>query len=113
MVAVLRIETSGVAQVGQPHGLSCIVTEGSGDLTWTDSSGWVHNSSNGSQSGLELVFPSLELSNVGLYTCRVTLANGDFREVTKEILAVGKILQMSFKIPLNVSFFIPHGSAPT
>ena len=88
MTTVVKIKTSGEPRVGQLYSLSCVVTKGSGNLIWTDSSGQDLNSSNGSKA---LVFPSLKLSDVGNYTCNVAFANGDFREVTEEILAIGNI----------------------
>ena len=94
MDTVLRIKASGVAHVGEPHTLSCIITESYGRdytaLIWTNSSGQEQRrSSNGSQLSLDLEFQSLELSDVGNYTCRVTYANGDFRELTEEVMATG------------------------
>ena len=92
---MLRIEGSGDPRVGERYSLECVVSaqSGSGDytsLTWTDSRGEVLASdTGGSLSSLELVFESLDLSNVGNYTCTVTFPTGDSRQLTEQVFAAG------------------------
>ena len=74
--------------------MSCIAAAESDQLTslmWTNSaSGDILNSSN-HETVLELNFQSLVISDVGNYTCSGTFANGDSRELTEEVVAVGKL----------------------
>ena len=93
---VLRIQRSGDLQVGERYSLSCAIAESdSGNyssLTWTDSHGRVlMTDSSGSRSSLELEFESLQLSDVGNYTCSVNFTNGDSRQLTEQILAAGRL----------------------
>ena len=92
---MLRIEGSGDPRVGERYSLECVVSDqsDSGDytsLTWTDSHGEdLTSDTSGSLSSLELVFESLDLSNVGNYTCTVTFPTGDSRQLTELVLAAG------------------------
>ena len=91
---VLSIERWGDPQVGERYSLQCVIAESeSGDytsLTWTDSHGQVLVSdSSGSLSSLELVFETLDLSNVGNYTCTINFTSGDSRQKTEQILSAG------------------------
>lgn len=93
IATVLTIESSGDVYVGQPYTLSCIAAESTSgrytSLVWVDRSNHILRRSDGSGSRLELEFPSLTLSDVSNYTCKVTYSNGDSRELTKEVIAAG------------------------
>ena len=108
LFVVLVIESSGDAQLGQPHVLTCTVECGSANYTslaWEDSGGHILEVADGTESRLELHFPMLSSSNVSNYTCKVSYDNGDYTERTEELVAKGK-----FKFYVYVNNFIPHHS---
>lgn len=106
----MTIESSGDVQIGQPHTLSCIVAESTSgpftSLMWIDSSSRILRRSDGSGSRLELEFPSLTLSDVSNYTCKVTYSNGDRRELTKEVIAAGNYLIIHYTIIIPFVYFL-------
>ena len=93
LFAVLMIESSGQAQLGEPHILTCAIECGSANYTslaWEDSDGHILEVADGTESRLELHFPTLSSSNVSNYTCKVSYDNGDYTERTEELVAKGK-----------------------